>query len=44
MNKKRIKNYILFPFKLIAALFLLGVYYFCMPGWYFVEYIDTHTW
>lgn len=44
MNKKRIKNYILIPFKLIKTLFLLGIYYLCMPGWHFVEYIDRRIW
>lgn len=44
MNKNKVKRWFLFPFKLSAALFLLGIYYLCMPGWHFVEYIDTHTW
>lgn len=41
---KKMKRFILFPFKLIAALVMLGLYYICMPGWYFVEWVDRRTW
>ena len=40
MNKKRIKNYILFPFKLISILFVLGIYYITFPFWWIHEEID----